>query len=93
MEDVSKSSAFSSRKSNQHGENARGQSPFGIRCFALVDLGLLSSFELSLELVAQGEQPSFRHLTYVVHVEDEDLENHDVRSVPAVLGPYRQKEH
>lgn len=77
----------------QHEENPRGQSPFGVRCFALVDLCLLSSFELSLELVAQGEQPPFRHLAYVVHVEDKDLENHDVRSVPSVLGSHRQKKH
>ena len=75
----------------QYDRNARGQSPFGIRCFTLIDLCLLSGFVLSLELVAQGEQPPLRHLSYVMHIEDEDLENDDVRSIPTVLGSHRQE--
>lgn len=74
-------------------ENARGQSPLGIRGFAFVNLCLLSSLELDLELVTQGEQPPFRHLSYVMHVEYEDLENHDIRSIPTILRPHWQKKH
>jgi hypothetical protein len=74
-------------------ENPRGQSPFGIRSFTFVNLCLLGSLELGLELVTQGEQPPFRHLSYVMHIEDEDLENHDICSIPTVPGPHRQKKH
>jgi hypothetical protein len=35
--------------------NPRRQSPFGIRRFALIDLCLLCSLELGLELVTQSE--------------------------------------
>ena len=73
--------------------NPRGQSPFGICSFAFVNLCLLSSLELGLELVTQGEQSPFRHLSYVMHVEDEDLKNHDICSIPTILGPHRQKKH
>jgi len=40
-------------------------------------------------LVTQSEQPPLRHLSYVMHVEDEGLEDDDVRSIPTVLGSHR----
>ena len=89
MENVSGDCGFSTSKIMHAVKNPRGQPSFGIRRFALIDLRLLGSLELGLELITQGEQPPFRNLPYVVHVEDEGLEDDDIGSIPAILGSHR----
>ena len=68
--------------------NPRRQSPFGIGRFALINLCLLCSLELGLELVAQSEQSSFCHFSCIVHVEDEGLKDDDICSIPTILRPH-----
>jgi hypothetical protein len=75
----------------QHGKNSRGQSPLGVRSLAFVNLCLLGSLELSLELIAQGEQSPFRYLSHVVHVENDNLKDNDIGSIPTVLWPHWQE--
>ena len=89
MENVSGSCGFSTSKIIHTMKNPRGQSPFGICSFALIDLRLLGSLELGLELITQGEQPPFRNLPYVMHVEDEGLEDDYIGSIPTILGSHR----
>ena len=66
-------------------QNSRCQPSLRISRFPLVNLGLLSRFELDLELISQRIHPPLDVLSPVMHIEQESLESQKVYGIPRVL--------